>query len=733
MDANALGSIDEQLSINIAASFTADSLEVPLRFWMEELRLQARIQFAPYGQVFQQLLTFERTLSGDSNGIDVILVRLEDWGGAAADGGIAAFESEIERNVGDFLQCLRAAAEGAGATFIVCLCPPSWQRLADARENAFIAKTENYLSREAEGIAGVHVLHGRELVEIYRVPDYHDDYTDKLAHVPYTPVFFTALGTTIARKISALKRLPRKVIVLDCDYTLWSGACAENGPVGVQIDAGRKALQEFVLKQHDMGMVLCLCSKNDAEDVQAVFENHPDMLLKPEHILASRINWKRKSENLMSLAHELNLALDSFIFIDDDPVECGEVESNCPDALTIQLPHDTESLRRFLAHLWVFDHGKVTAEDKHRTTLYKENFQRDSVRQQSLTFAEFLAQLRLIIDISPLSPQSLERAADLTYRTNQFNLTTIRRSESELRRLLQEDKEVLVVNVQDRFGNYGLVGVIIFQVLQPSVKVDTFMLSCRAMGRGVEHQMLARLGAIAVDRKADDVELLLMPTSKNKPAADFLESLVGASKESSDGGLRYRVPARVAADCRLDSERATLQNQEGAETGAAKPTTRPVFVSEFGRQSKADFLITIATKLNDAVSIHEVISTAGRVRPEILTPFVAPSSPMEKEIAGLWTEMLGFEQIGINDSFFNLGGHSLLAMQILSRIRTRFNVQLSPRLLVTEEFTVAGLAKAILMEQIRQSDSSEVENILQKLDALSIDELKTLVGAADRK
>jgi acyl carrier protein len=106
---------------------------------------------------------------------------------------------------------------------------------------------------------------------------------------------------------------------------------------------------------------------------------------------------------------------------------------------------------------------------------------------------------------------------------------------------------------------------------------------------------------------------------------------------------------------------------------------------------------------------------------------------MEKEIAGFWTEMLGFEQIGINDSFYNLGGHSLLAMQILSRIRTMFNVQLSPRLLVTEEFTVAGLAKAILMEQIQQSDSSEVENILQKLDALSIDELKTLVGVGDRK
>jgi acyl carrier protein len=138
-------------------------------------------------------------------------------------------------------------------------------------------------------------------------------------------------------------------------------------------------------------------------------------------------------------------------------------------------------------------------------------------------------------------------------------------------------------------------------------------------------------------------------------------------------------------------------------------------------------------KLNDPNTIHEVISSFGRVRPELTVPFVAPSSPVEKEIASIWTELLGFEQIGINDNFFDLGGHSLLAMQVLSRIRASFSVELSPRLLVTEDFTVAVLSKAILIEQIRQSDTSEVEDILKKLDALSVDELRDLIGVGDKK
>jgi len=177
----------------------------------------------------------------------------------------------------------------------------------------------------------------------------------------------------------------------------------------------------------------------------------------------------------------------------------------------------------------------------------------------------------------------------------------------------------------------------------------------------------------------------------------------------------------------------TSQKGEASEAVSAQPATPRDSISRFTPQSKDDVLIHIAMKLNDPNTIHAVISSFGVARPGLKVPFVAPSSPVEKEIASVWSELLGFEQIGINDDFFDLGGHSLLAMQVLSRMRTSFNVELSPRLLVTQEFTVAVLSKAILMEQIRQSDTAAIDVILDKLDALTLDELKDLTATGGRK
>lgn len=731
MDTNPLRATGEPISIDVAASFTADSLEVPLRFWMEELGQPARIQFAPYGQLVPRLLSYPGSSSNNHGGISVILVRLEDWGGTSDDVTSNSFELAIEENVDEFLRYLRAAAEETPAAVIVCICPSSRDRLSDSDSHPIIAKMEKYLESEANTVPGVHVLHHDLLNRLYPVPDRHDRYTDKLAHIPYTPVYFTALGTMIARKIYALKKLPAKVIVLDCDYTLWEGACAEDGPAGVQMDTTRRSLQTFVLNQYEAGVILCLCSKNNEEDVQAVFKVHPEMDLRWEHFLAARINWKPKSENIKSLANELNLALDSFILIDDDPVECGEVRANCPDVLTIQLPRETERIPKFLDHLWVFDHAKATSEDLRRTELYRENFKRDSVLKQSLTFADFIAELRLEIDISPLASHSLERVSDLTYRTTQFNLSTIRRSESELRNLQREGKEILVVNVQDRFGDYGLVGVIIFQSLSRAMSVDTFLLSCRAMGRGVEHHILAHLGAIAMERDADYVDLAFKPTSRNKPAAAFLESLQNITKISAGEGWQYRIPAKAAANCKLDPAHTAIQAVDVSPATEVTPSIQPDAAFRFVSRSRGDFLIDIAMELNDANTIHETILS--QARPDIGVPFEAPRSDIEKEIAGFWSELLGFEAIGINDNFFELGGHSLLAMQIFSRIRTSFNIELSPRLLVIENFTVSMLSRAVLVEQIQRADPAQLKSMLERLDASSIDEVRTIIGEVGDK
>jgi FkbH-like protein len=366
--------------------------------------------------------------------------------------------------------------------------------------------------------------------------------------VPYTPAFYTALGTMLARKIRALRSAPHKVVVLDCDETLWGGVCGEVGAAGVELGGPRRALQEFILAQAERGMLVCLCSRNNEEDVREVFRCRPEMVLRPEHFAARRINWRPKSENLRELAEELRLGLDSFIFIDDDPVVCMEVRANCPEVLTLQLPSDPERIPTFLRHVWAFDRLKLTAEDRRRTALYRQHAEREDLRRGAQSLADFLAAIELKVRISALAPEHLPRVAQLTERTNQFNCTTVRRTEAEIQRLCQaEGYECLVAEVSDRFGDYGLVGVAIFRPAAEAVEVDTLLLSCRALGRNVEHRLLARVGELALARGLGRVDVPFVPTPKNQPALDFLTQVGAPFRQPRAAGSVYRLPARHAA------------------------------------------------------------------------------------------------------------------------------------------------------------------------------------------
>lgn len=709
------------ITVAVTATFTAEPLEQSLAFWMQELGIPARIEFAPYNQVFQQLLDPSSLLSTNHTGVNVILVRLEDWQGESQ----LDARQEIERNVRDLLRALTAAAERPSTSYLLCLCPSSPSQVADPERVSSFKRMEELIVSELAQVHGIYVLTSSELTATYPVEEYDDPHADKLAHIPFTQVFFTALGTLIARKIYALRSAPYKVIVLDCDQTLWDGVCGEDGPLGIQIDPVREALQQFMVQQHDAGMLLCLCSKNNEEDVAEVFRLRSDMILKREHIVTWRLNWEAKSENIRSLAKELQLGLDSFIFIDDDPVERAEVQANCPQVLSLELPREADTIPRFLKHVWAFDRLKTTEEDSKRTAFYRQNEERERFRKESFTFGDFLAGLGLKLQISPLSGHQLARVSELTQRTNQFNLTTIRRSEAELQRLCQSGKtECLVVQVKDRFGDYGLVGTIIVQADSDAIAVDTFLLSCRAMGRGVEHRMLAHLGEIAKERGLKRVVLPLVPTQKNRPAQDFLGDVGTAFKEPSQDGFLFRFPAEFAANLRYSPPVA-----DGSSAFPSEPSSSAIapLTSAADTQAKAALLNSIATELQEAEEIHKVISAQTQLRPGTKTTFMAPYGQLEKKVAEVWSEVLGFEQVGRNDDFFALGGHSLLAMRVLSRIRQAFQIELSPGLLFTSEFTVAGLAKMVLKEQIRQAGPEEIAALLSTVEKLSDGEVKALL------
>ena len=187
------------------------------------------------------------------------------------------------------------------------------------------------------------------------------------------------------------------------------------------------------------------------------------MILKREHFISSRINWEPKSGNLRSLSTELELGTDSFIFVDDSAVECAEVEARCPEVLALQLPEQETDIKRFLSHVWAFDHLKITEEDRRRSDLYAQKAKREQLLTESLSLEDFLAGLDLQVEFLPMTKAELPRVAQLLQRTNQFNFTTLRRSESEVEQLcLAGEAECQVIQLRDRFGDYGLVGAMIF-------------------------------------------------------------------------------------------------------------------------------------------------------------------------------------------------------------------------------------------------------------------------------
>ena len=692
-------------TIAIASTFTAEPVEAPLKFWLEELQIPARISFAPFNQVYQQLIDPASLLAGNARGINVLILRLEDL--AAAEG---------------FLPAMRAAAERAHVPYLVCFCPDSPSPDAASRSHDFGPQAR--AAEALRAVPGVQVVTSAELAAAYPISEVFDRADGRDLYVPYTPAFFTALGTMIARRMYGAMSAPHKVIAVDADQTLWNGVCGEDGPAGVGIDEPRRAIQEFLVRQHDAGMLLCLCSRNNEEDVSAVFAR-PDMVLRRGHFAGWRVNWQPKSENLRSLARELNVGLESLVFLDDDVVSCAEVEANCPEVLTFAVPPEGDLAAAFLARNWAFDHAAVTKEASERTAFYRQEAQRREFETESLTLKDFLSGLRLKIEFAPIGSDELARIAELTHRTNQFNATTIRRSEAALRQLFDGGARGIAVRVRDRFGDYGVVGAMIFGVESDALVVDTFLLSCRALGRGVEHRMLARLGEIAAQEGRSCVEIPFLPSGKNQPALDFLRAAGGDGDSRAGERAVFRFSARSAAAIRFDPSPVATPPVPKAPTipGVAAPAG-----GSADARAKSALLSSIATNLWDAEQIAALIASQRVARPDLDVPYVEPKTDNEKQLAAMFSALLGVEQVGIHDDFFSLGGHSLLAMMLINRVRAAFEVELPITVLFDEAFTVAALARTVDRMRGHPAVDAAPDALERSLDSLSDDEVRALLS-----
>ena len=700
-----------QSSVRIAATFSAEPVEPYLRFWFEELHRSSSVQFAPYSQVFQQLLDPESLLAQNRDGLNVLLFRFEDWQRYEASTDAA----KIERHAAELIDALRSLRPKV--PYLICLCPPSPAMSVDTAMVDLFERLEHQLAASLSSVPGVHFVSYIEIESRYPVVDYYDHHTDQEGHIPYTDSFFAALATVIARKWDALTRSPYKVIVLDCDQTLWNGVCGEEGPCGVEIAPPHRFLQEFVVRQGEQGMLLCLCSKNHEADVWSVFDYHTDMPLKREHIVKSRINWARKSDNLKELSQELQLGLDTFIFIDDSPIECAEVRTHCPEALTLQLP--ASNAQSFLENVWAFDRTVLTHDDRQRTIRYQQEASRNELRKRSATLKDFLDGLQLEVDIHPMREDETARVAQLTQRTNQFNFTTRRRTETEIREIqCGEAFECLTVDVRDRFGDYGLVGVVIFALRESILAVDTFLLSCRVLGRGVEYLMMKRLGQIVRDRGLAGIDVHYIATDRNTPAADFLYKVATSFDQTIDGRFMCRMSPDEAANVQYRPEVTEFEPAREAQIQQSVASSNKAnHEKEPGRLAR---YVRTAIEFDE---VSKIVAAVRSINAKPATDYLAASQPtneVERRLIEMISDILVTDSITIDDDFFDLGGHSIAAVQLLGKIARTFHVRL-PLQRLFEKPTVRHLASVIEEMQSQGCGRRTEERLISLKDEVVLD------------
>ncbi|HXI21550.1 MAG TPA: HAD-IIIC family phosphatase, partial [Gemmatimonadales bacterium] len=330
-----------------------------------------------------------------------------------------------------------------------------------------------------------------------------------------------------ARYLSPLKGLTRKCVVLDLDNTLWGGIVGEDGPHGIRLGntapgSEYQEFQRYLKTLTDRGILLAVNSKNNPDDALEVIRSHEGMVLRESDFSAVRINWRPKPENMRSIAEELNIGVDSFVFLDDNPDEREMMRQLLPEVLTVDLPTDPARYRATVESLPQLQTLVVTEEDRGRVQQYRANRERERARDGSASLEDYLGSLGIVVEVRRAAGDDLARIHQLFQRTNQFNLTTRRYDLGQVTGFASDPGTVLLTaRTRDRFGDHGLVAVALARTGRPAWTIDSFLMSCRVIGYGVESAVLSVVSRLAREAGATELVGELIPTKKNAPARDF--------------------------------------------------------------------------------------------------------------------------------------------------------------------------------------------------------------------
>jgi len=373
------------------------------------------------------------------------------------------------------------------------------------------------------------------------------------ASIPYSADFMKYLGYKIGQYCNALINPRKKCLVLDLDNTLWGGIIGEDNLDGILLGTDYPGnvyveIQKIIKEISKTGVLLAINSKNNFGDVKAVFDKHPNSVLKLDDFSAYRINWNEKHINMVEIATELNIGTDSFVFIDDNPVEIGAINHLLPEVATIQFDKNNSiNNLKLIRDMDFFFSLKITSEDMAKTDHYKQQATRKQLFKSFENVDEFYESLNIRISVNECNSFSISRVSQLTMKTNQFNLTTKRYTESDIKKFQNDNKtHIYYLSLKDKIGDYGIVGVFIGFERNNEINIDTFLMSCRVIGRQIEKAFIGYLMDVFHSLGFRSINGLYIETKKNSIVKEFYKDIGFIKNEdnwSKDLSIGIKIPA----------------------------------------------------------------------------------------------------------------------------------------------------------------------------------------------
>jgi len=547
----------ERSRIGVTASFTPAPLHRPM-LAAYAAGGTAEVLEAGFNQVHQTLLDPAGSLGAEPDQLlvlwrveDIFTQSLVDW---VVESGDPTALIEDVRQLG---LLVKQAASSTGIPVLVTTPPVPvlpWLDPLDTRSSVRLTVLHGRLVEaflDGLGDAPVTLVDLDALVRSHGVQQAYDTRNDLMYRQPFSSAFTKALGQLLGEALNSLTTAVPKVLAVDADNTLWGGILGEDGADGVVVGDsfpgnGFRALQNGLAYLVANGTLLVMLSKNNDTDVAELFAaRQADLVLTEQHFATKRVDWNSKADNLVSIAQELNLGIDSFVFVDDNDVELEEVRQRLPDVRVIKVSDEPSEIAELTSTLSEFRFAKVSSEDRQRTSMMQVEVGRKAAAVDAQSYEDFLASLGLTVRVFQSQAAHVGRVTQLVNKTNQFNLTTIRRDEAEVSALVaSEEHRVYAAEVSDRFGGYGLVAVAIVAAGAETWEVDTFLMSCRVLRRGVESAVVQ---CIADDAAAAGATLLAgdyKPTAKNSQVATFYPAL--GFTETREGHFEAELPLDLA-------------------------------------------------------------------------------------------------------------------------------------------------------------------------------------------